>query len=86
MLDLVVASQSFGDKFEPSTVEIGLVASLLTAGAFVGASIAGTVSDQIGRRVTILIGGLVFCLGSALQTGARNYGYIIGGRFIGGIG
>lgn len=55
-----MASQSFLDKFTPSTAEIGLVASLLTAGAFVGAAIAGTISDYFGRRGTILSGGLVF--------------------------
>ncbi|KAJ3467920.1 hypothetical protein FSOLCH5_003576 [Fusarium solani] len=82
----VVASQSFLDKFTPTTTEIGLVASLLTAGAFVGAAIAGTISDYFGRRGTILSGGLIFCLGGGLQTGAPHYSYIIGGRFIGGIG
>lgn len=73
------------DKFNPSVTEIGLVASLLTAGAFVGAALAGTFSDLLGRRATILSGGLVFCLGGGLQTGAETYGYIIGGRFIAGV-
>ncbi|KAM5345074.1 hypothetical protein ACJ41O_010936 [Fusarium nematophilum] len=76
----VVASHSFNDKFNPTTTEIGLVASLLTAGAFVGAGIAGTVSDYAGRRGTILAGSLVFCLGGALQTGASTYAYVIAGR------
>ena len=66
--------------------ETGLVASLLTAGAVLGAGLAATISDFFGRRVTIGAGGLVFCLGSALQTGAANYSYIIGGRFISGCG
>jgi MFS family permease len=82
----VVASQSFNRKFSPSVDEIGLVASLLTAGAFVGAAFSATISDFLGRRATIGIGGIVFCLGSALQTGAENYGYVISGRFIGGCG
>ncbi|KAG9252710.1 general substrate transporter [Emericellopsis atlantica] len=82
----VVASQSFNRKFNPSVDEIGLVASLLTAGAFVGAGLAATTSDFLGRRVTIGTGGLVFCLGGALQTGAENYSYVIGGRFISGCG
>ncbi|VUC23055.1 unnamed protein product [Clonostachys rosea] len=82
----VVASQSFNSKFNPSVTEIGLVASLLTAGAFIGAALAATISDLLGRRATIGVGGIVFCLGGALQTGAENYSYIIGGRFIGGCG
>lgn len=82
----VVSSGSFLNKFHPSTAELGLVASLLTAGAFVGAALAGAVSDLAGRRGTIGIGGVTFCLGGALQTGAANYSYVIGGRFIAGVG
>ncbi|KAJ9149235.1 Major facilitator superfamily domain, general substrate transporter [Pleurostoma richardsiae] len=81
----VVSSQSFNNKFHPSTTEVGLVASLLTAGAFVGAGLAGATSDLLGRRATIIIGGLFFCLGGGLQTGAENYAYIISGRFIAGV-
>jgi hypothetical protein len=43
-------------------------------------------SDGLGRRFTILIGGNFFCLGGGLQTGAANYGYVMAGRFIAGIG
>ncbi|OJJ45935.1 hypothetical protein ASPZODRAFT_119256 [Penicilliopsis zonata CBS 506.65] len=83
--EVVVASHSFLDYFDPSTTQVGLVASLLTAGAVVGAGIAYPCSDRFGRRATILAGGIVFCLGGGLQTGARNYSYIMGGRFIAGI-
>ncbi|KGO41718.1 Major facilitator superfamily domain, general substrate transporter [Penicillium expansum] len=81
----VVSSGSFLNYFSPTTSEIGLVASLLTAGAFVGAGLAYPCSDHFGRRATILTGGLIFCLGGGLQTGAQNYGYILGGRFISGV-
>ena len=81
----MVSSGSFLSYFSPSTTEIGLVASLLTAGAFVGAGLAYPCSDYLGRRATILAGGMIFCLGGGLQTGAQNYGYIIGGRFIAGV-
>ncbi|KAF4177960.1 hypothetical protein CNMCM8927_000582 [Aspergillus lentulus] len=81
----VVSSGSFLDYFGPSTTEIGLVASLLTAGAAVGAGLAYPCSDYFGRRATILTGGLIFCLGGGLQAGAQNYGYVLGGRFISGV-
>ncbi|KAJ5613450.1 hypothetical protein N7510_006644 [Penicillium lagena] len=81
----VVSSGSFLNYFSPTTTEIGLVASLLTAGAFVGAGLAYPCSDYFGRRATILAGGVIFCLGGGLQTGARNYGYVLGGRFIAGV-
>lgn len=82
---LVVSSGSFLSYFSPTTTEIGLVASLLTAGAFVGAGLAYPCSDYFGRRATILAGGLIFCLGGSLQAGARNYGYILESRFIAGV-
>ncbi|KAE8167622.1 general substrate transporter [Aspergillus tamarii] len=82
---LVVSSGSFLSYFSPSTTQVGLVASLLTAGAVVGAGIAYPCSDYFGRRATILAGGLIFCLGGALQSGAQNYAYILGGRFIAGM-
>ncbi|KAL2703072.1 hypothetical protein AAEP93_007370 [Penicillium crustosum] len=81
----VVSSGSFLNYFSPTTTEIGLVASLLTAGAVIGAGLAYPCSDYFGRRATILAGGVIFCLGGSLQTGARNYGYILGGRFIAGV-
>lgn len=82
---LVVSSGSFLSYFSPSTTQVGLVASLLTAGAVVGAGIAYPCSDYFGRRATILAGGLIFCLGGAIQSGAQNYAYILGGRFIAGM-
>ncbi|GMF78126.1 unnamed protein product [Aspergillus oryzae] len=82
---LVVSSGSFLSFFSPSTTQIGLVASLLTAGAVVGAGLAYPCSDYFGRRATILAGGLIFCLGGALQADAQNYAYILGGRFIAGM-
>jgi MFS family permease len=84
-LSPVVSSGSFLSYFNPTTTEIGLVASLLTAGAFVGAGLAYPCSDYFGRRATILAGGVIFCLGGGLQTGAQNYSYILGGRFIAGV-
>jgi MFS family permease len=85
-LALVTAAQSFAAKFRPSATELGLFASLFTGGAFFGAAFAYPISDRLGRRISIVCGGAVFCLGSALQTGARNYSYIIGGRVVAGSG
>lgn len=42
--------------------------------------------DYLGRRWTILIGALVFCLGGALQTGAQALSYLYSGRAIAGLG
>ena len=46
--------------------------SVFTGGAFFGALFAGPIGDRFGRKLTILIGSIIFCLGGALQTAAMN--------------
>ncbi|EEA20597.1 MFS sugar transporter, putative [Talaromyces marneffei ATCC 18224] len=58
--------------------------SMLTTGAFFGAALAGPTGDYLGRRWTIAIGSLIFCLGGGLQTGAQNISYLYTGRFFAG--
>ena len=40
-----------------------LIVSILSAGTFVGALIAGDLSDIIGRKWTIVIGCLIYIIG-----------------------
>ena len=82
----VIASQSFNSRFAPNDNETGAVVSVFTGGAFFGAGFAGLMGDMLGRRMTIMIGALVFCLGGALQTGAQALGYLYSGRAIAGLG
>ncbi|GAM89638.1 hypothetical protein ANO11243_076770 [Dothideomycetidae sp. 11243] len=82
-----VASSSFIATFhKPSANETGAVVSVFTGGAFCGAGIAGIVADRLGRRKTIILGALIFCLGGAIQTSAQNLGYLYGGRVVAGVG
>jgi MFS family permease len=60
--------------------------SVFTGGAFFGAGLGGPMGDKLGRRWTILIGAVVFCLGGALQTGAQSLAYLYAGRSIAGLG
>jgi MFS family permease len=60
--------------------------SLFTGGAFFGAMFAGPSGDYLGRRLTILIGAAIFCVGGALQTGAPNIPALYMGRFFAGLG
>lgn len=82
----VVASPTFHNKFKANDTQTGLVVSMFTTGAFFGAAFAGPSGDYFGRRLTIVIGAFVFCLGGGLQTGAQNVGFLYSGRFIAGLG
>jgi MFS family permease len=83
----VVASPSFSKEFNnPKANETGAVVSVFTGGAFCGAAVAGILADRIGRRLTIMIGAIIFCLGGALQTGAMALSYLYAGRAIAGLG
>jgi MFS family permease len=59
---------------------------VFTGGAFFGAMFAGPMGDYFGRKLTIMIGALVFCLGGGLQTGAQALSYLYSGRAIAGAG
>ena len=82
----VVASNTFVDKFNPTATGAGLVVSMFTTGAFFGAALAGPSGDYLGRRATILIGAIIFCLGGGLQTGAETIHFLWSGRFLAGLG
>ncbi|KAN0099283.1 general substrate transporter [Hyaloscypha variabilis] len=72
--------------WNPASNDVGMVVSLFTAGAFTGAGLAGPPGDLLGRRGTILIGAVVFCVGGIVQTSAQNMSGLYAGRFFAGMG
>ncbi|KAJ4393993.1 hypothetical protein N0V93_003210 [Gnomoniopsis smithogilvyi] len=63
-----------------------LITSILSAGTFFGALIAGDFADWVGRRPTIILGCIIFCVGVALQTAVTGLGMIVAGRLVAGLG
>jgi MFS family permease len=63
-----------------------LIVSLFTGGAFFGAFFAGPAGDYLGRRLTILIGAFIFCIGGTVQTSAQNIPALYVGRLFAGLG
>lgn len=60
--------------------------SILSAGTFFGALIAGSFADWIGRRSTIILGCGVFSVGVALQVASTSVALLVPGRLIAGFG
>jgi sugar porter (SP) family MFS transporter len=69
-----------------SSSNTSLIVSILSAGTFVGALIAGDVSDIIGRKWTIVIGCAIYIIGVVLQIAASGRDLLVAGRVIAGIG
>ncbi|KAF5377844.1 hypothetical protein D9615_006729 [Tricholomella constricta] len=70
----------------PGPIEVGTMVSVLEIGAFVTSIAAGRVGDTIGRKGTLLIGGVVFTLGGAVQTFANGFWMMVVGRIVSGFG
>lgn len=73
-------------EFVLSTPNTSLITSILSAGTFFGAIIAGDVADSIGRKWTIVAACIVISIGVALQVASTGVGLLTGGRFIAGLG
>jgi sugar porter (SP) family MFS transporter len=67
-----------------------LIVSILSAGTFFGALIAGDVAEHIGRKWTVITGCVIYAIGITIQVltgvGGSALGIIVAGRLIAGIG
>jgi sugar porter (SP) family MFS transporter len=72
--------------FAVSSSHTSLIVSILSAGTFFGAIIAGDLADFIGRRTTIIVGCGVFIVGVILQVANHGLGLFVAGRLIAGFG
>ncbi|KFY27005.1 hypothetical protein V493_03744 [Pseudogymnoascus sp. VKM F-4281 (FW-2241)] len=80
------ATEAERKYFAVSSSNNSLIVSILSAGTFFGAIIAGDLADWIGRRTTILLGCLVFSVGVILQTASTTFALLAVGRIIAGFG
>ncbi|KAI8384477.1 general substrate transporter [Radiomyces spectabilis] len=77
---------TFIARFPMNDAINGFVVSILELGAWFGALIVGYFADRLGRKYSIVVFSVVFLLGSSIQGGAQNIGYLLGGRFVTGMG
>jgi MFS family permease len=74
------ASQSTLDAFSANIV------SLLQAGCFFGSLAAAPLGDKYGRKITLILTGVIFNIGSIMQVASMgNTPAIFTGRAIGGL-
>lgn len=66
----------------------GLLTSILELGAWVGVLFNGYSADKLGRKLSVVLACVLFGIGVIIQavTHGGNYDYILGGRFVTGLG
>jgi len=62
------------------------ITSLCSAGAFVGAIIAGLTADRYGRKIAIYVGCVLFTIGAILQAASYSIAQMCVGRLVVGFG
>ncbi|KAI9362198.1 general substrate transporter [Pilaira anomala] len=80
-----IRTMTGGNNFLTAT-QTSVITGLLLAGCFVGSLLAAPLCEKLSRKYTIIIASVVFNIGAAIQTAAKNYGMMVGGRFVAGLG
>lgn len=70
---------------ELTAAQIGLITSVLLAGAAIGALLGGRLSDRTGRRKTIIVLAVLFFVATLGCVLAPNYGILLAFRFLLGL-
>ena len=78
--------QKYLTNFKLPARDQSLTTSILSAGTFFGAIVAGDVADHIGRRTTIILGCIIFCIGGIFETASTGIAVMCVGRVICGVG
>lgn len=69
-----------------NTKQVSLVSSGVPLGAVGGALMLGPLNEAVGRRMAIIVSLVLYTVGAALEAGAINFGMIVAGRVILGLG
>ena len=64
----------------------GFLTAILELGAWFGVLVNGIAADLLGRKRATVGGVIVFLIGVIVQACAKNVDYILGGRFVTGLG
>ncbi|KAF4465051.1 quinate transport [Fusarium albosuccineum] len=65
---------------------VGFMTGMLELGAFIGCLFLPYLADRISRKWSLTVATGFFVVGAVIQTAAHNYGTLVAGRTIGGVG
>ncbi|TRX52727.1 sugar porter family MFS transporter [Thalassomonas sp. M1454] len=72
-------------EFNLTDWQQGFVVSSPTLGAVIASSVAGTISDKVGRKKVLLVIALLYVVSAVCSTFANSYEMLIVSRFLGGM-
>ncbi|KAH8120440.1 general substrate transporter [Phellopilus nigrolimitatus] len=82
----IITGPYFENYFQLGELQLGTMVAILEIGALITSLASGRIGDQIGRKMTLFWGALVFTLGGAIQTFTNGFYMMIVGRLISGFG
>lgn len=90
MFGQILSMTSFSNTVHPESIKNptlrGFLTAILELGAWFGVLVNGIIADVFGRKKSTVGGVCVFLVGVIVQACAKDAGYILGGRFVTGIG
>lgn len=70
----------------PSSTIQGFITASMSLGSFFGSIASSFVSEPFGRRASLYICAILWCIGAAIQCSSQNRAQLIIGRLISGLG
>ncbi|KAM0213629.1 hypothetical protein ACHAQD_009282 [Fusarium lateritium] len=88
VISIINVMPHFHEAFPPAKTAFGtgFMTGMLLLGAFVGCLFMPYLVDKISRKWALTVVVVIFDIGAIIQTAATNYGMLVAGRAIGGIG
>ncbi|WYZ41087.1 hypothetical protein EsH8_IV_001428 [Colletotrichum jinshuiense] len=74
------------DFNNPKGHTLGFVNAAQSFGSILALPVCGSLSDKIGRKFTLLLGGIIIIIASIIQAASVNYGMFVASRVLVGIG
>lgn len=88
VISIINVMDQFHTRFPQTKTAFGtgFMTGMLLLGAFLGCIPMPYLADKISRKRALTVVVVVFNIGAIIQTAAQDYGMLVAGRTIGGIG
>ncbi|EGV62378.1 general substrate transporter [Yamadazyma tenuis ATCC 10573] len=82
-----ISTSQYRDYFNaPDSTLQGIITASMALGSIFGSLASSFVSEPFGRRSSLMVCGIFWCIGAIIQTSTQNVGQLIGGRVVSGFG